>query len=241
MCPDFLIKRQIPRKILTALKAGPKLMKTISFLIALLFGPYQPDTYFMRDVLSKEVIPFFCKKLKEHEDTIDPESPRDYMDYLILEARENEEIGYESIAITMWALYVGGGDTLATTMRWLCCVLAAYPDIQQKCFAELDKCYSENGKFVSEKCPYFNAVLLENFRFRPVGDSLLHKCIQDTEVGGYLIKKGTFVQVWVNLACFFYFKLMMTVSSMLRVETKITLTKGLLAICYVQLNQFSRT
>jgi len=173
MCPDFMIRRQIPRKVLTAIK---------------------PDIYYMRDVLSKEVIPFFCKKLKEHEETIDPESPRDYMDYLILEARENEDIGYESIAITMWALYVGGGDTLATTMRWLCCVLAAYPDIQTKCFNELEKCYSENGKFISEQCPYFNAVLLENFRFRPVGDSLLHKCIQDTEVGGYSIRQGTLVK-----------------------------------------------
>ena len=159
----------------------------------------QPDIYYMRDVLSKEVIPFFCKKLKEHEETIDPESPRDYMDYLILEARENEDIGYESIAITMWALYVGGGDTLATTMRWLCCILAAYPEIQKKCFDELDECFSENGKFISDQCPYFNAVLLENFRFRPVGDSLLHKCIQDTEVGGYLIRKGTLVKERVAL------------------------------------------
>ena len=55
----------------------------------------------MRDVLSKEVIPFFCEKLKQHEETIDPESPRDYMDYLILEAWENDSIGYESIAITI--------------------------------------------------------------------------------------------------------------------------------------------
>ena len=165
----------------------------------------------MRDVLSKEVIPFFCKKLKEHEETIDPESPRDYMDYLILEARENEHIGYESIAITMWALYVGGGDTLATTMRWLCCVLVAYPDIQKKCFDELDKCYSENGNFVSEQCPYFNAVLLENFRFRPVGDSLLHKCIQETEVGGYLIRKGTLVKERVSLTYLRYILIFQTV------------------------------
>ena len=159
-----------------------------------LLSHVQPDMYVMRDVLSKEVIPFFCEKLKQHEETIDPESPRDYMDYLILEARENDSIGYESIAITLWALYLGGGDTLATTVRWLCCVLAEYPDIQNKCFNELDKCYSENGKFISELCPFFNAVLQENFRFRPVGDSLLHKCIQDTEIGGYLIRKGTLVK-----------------------------------------------
>ena len=174
-------------------------MKFMSFKNHIFSSLSQPDIYYMRDVLSKEVIPFFCEKLKEHEETIDPESPRDYMDYLILEARENEDIGYESIAITMWALYVGGGDTLATTMRWLCCVLAAYPDIQTKCFKELEKCYSENGKFISEQCPYFNAVLLENFRFRPVGDSLLHKCIQDTEVGGYLIRQGTLVKERVSL------------------------------------------
>ena len=196
MSPDFMIRRQIPRKLLTAIKSG---LNEIHVQRKIHIHDHrssltQPDSYFMRDVLSKEVIPFFCKKLKEHEETIDPDSPRDYMDYLILEARENEDIGYESIALTMWALYVGGGDTLATTMRWLCCVLAAYPDIQNKCFNELEKCYSENGKFISEQCPYFNSVLLENFRFRPVGDSLLHKCIQDTEVGGYLIKKGTFVK-----------------------------------------------
>ena len=187
----------------------------------------------MRDVLSKEVIPFFCKKLKEHEETMDPDSPRDYMDYLILEARENEDIGYESIAITMWALYVGGGDTLATTMRWLCCVLAAYPDIQKRCFEELEKCYSENGQFVSDRCPYFNAVLLENFRFRPVGDSLLHKCIQDTEIGGHLIRKGTLVKERV------IFEKCLDSNCSNR-ESNNDYLKGFITVSYVQSNRFSR-
>ena len=31
-------------------------------------------------------------------------------------------------------------------------------------------------------------------RFRPVGDSLLHRCIQDIELDGYLIKEGSLVQ-----------------------------------------------
>ena len=60
----------------------------------------------MRSILYKEIIPFFCRKMKEHEDTIDPDSPRDYLDYLILEARENNQIGYISIALTIWFLYV---------------------------------------------------------------------------------------------------------------------------------------
>jgi len=173
MFPFFMIRRGIPRAILTAFK---------------------PDRYIMRSIMYKEIVPFFCRKIKEHEDTIDPDSPRDYLDYLILEARENDQIGYISIALTIWFLYVGGGDTLATTMRWLCLVLTANPDIQEKCYEELDKCFANKGKFESDECPYFNAVLQENLRFRPVGDSLLHRCIQDTELEGYLIKKGSVVQ-----------------------------------------------
>ena len=146
MFPTFMIRREIPRVILTAFK---------------------PDRYIMRSILYKEIIPFFCRKMKEHEDTIDPDSPRDYLDYLILEARENNQIGYISIALTIWFLYVGGGDTLATTMRWLCLVLTAHPDIQQKCYEELDKCFSEKGKFESDDCPYFNAVLQENLKVCP--------------------------------------------------------------------------
>ena len=52
---------------------------------------------------------------------------------------------------------------------------------------ELDKCYSKNGKFISEQCPYFNAVLLEKLRLRPVGESpmvtqnIQHDCVSKLE------------------------------------------------------------
>ena len=63
--------------------------------------------------------------------------------------------------------------------------------IQDRCYEELDRCFSENGNFITDKCPYLNAVLLENFRFRPVADSLPHLCIQDTNIDGNYIKKGS--------------------------------------------------
>ena len=75
------------------------------------------DIYGMRTILYNEIIPFFITKLKEHEDTIDPESPRDYLDYLILEARQNEDIGFISIALTIWFLYLGAGDTLGQFLK----------------------------------------------------------------------------------------------------------------------------
>ena len=76
------------------------------------------------------MIPFFCEKMKQHEETIDPASPRDYLDYLILDAQENDEIGYIAIAWTLVVLYVAGSDTLATTLRWLFLNLTAFPKIQ---------------------------------------------------------------------------------------------------------------
>ena len=76
------------------------------------------------------MIPFFCEKMKQHEETIDSASPRDYLDYLILDAQENDEIGYIAIAWTLVVLYIAGSDTLAITLRWLCLNLTAFPKIQ---------------------------------------------------------------------------------------------------------------
>ena len=98
-------------------------MKTLSFL-------QQHDAFDGLDLLNKEIIPFFLRKMKEHEETIDPESPRDYLDYLIIAAKDNDEMGFYTIAMTMWTLYIAGSDTLATALNWLCLVLTSFPVIQ---------------------------------------------------------------------------------------------------------------
>ena len=90
----------------------------------------QHDAFDGLDLLNKEILPFFCHKIKEHEETIDPESPRDYLDYLILAAKDNDEMGFYAIAMTMWSLHIAGSDTVATALSWLCLVLTAFPVIQ---------------------------------------------------------------------------------------------------------------
>ena len=52
------------------------------------------------------------------------------MDYLIIAAKDNDEMGFYAIAMTMWSLQIAGSDTVATAMRWLCLVLTAFPLIQ---------------------------------------------------------------------------------------------------------------
>ena len=68
-----------------------------------------------------------------------------------------------------------------------------FSSFKDRCYEELDQCFSKNGKFIVDQCPYFNAVLHENFRFRPVTDSLPHLCIQDTNIDGTFVKKGSIV------------------------------------------------
>ena len=92
----------------------------------------QPDAYDLTDLINKKIHPFFCEKIRRHEDTIDPDSPRDYLDYLILDAQENDEIGFIAISWTLLGLYVAGSDTLATTIQWLCLNLTSFPKIQGK-------------------------------------------------------------------------------------------------------------
>ena len=68
--------------------------------------------------------------MKEHEETIDLESPRDYLDYLIIAAKDDDKIGFYTIAMTIWMLYLAGSDTVATALSWLCLVLTAFPVVQ---------------------------------------------------------------------------------------------------------------
>ena len=90
------------------------------------------DAYNLLELINTEILSFFCDKIKDHEDTIDPESPRDYLDYLILDAQENDDLGYSAICHTLLLFYIAGSDTLATTMRWLCLTLTAFPEVQGK-------------------------------------------------------------------------------------------------------------
>ena len=75
----------------------------------------------------------------------------------------------------------------------MCLLLSLYPEVQEKCFRELDECLANNNAFIEKKCPYLCATMDEVFRYRPVTDSLPHLLSADTQLNGTLLKKGTIV------------------------------------------------
>jgi len=127
------------------------------------------------------------RQIKSHRESLDKSNPNDLLDVLMIEADENPNLGYRSIATTIIALYLGASDTLTNTMRWLFMVLTEYPDIQEKCYTEIQMSIKTEGEIVTEKCPYLRSVLLENMRWRPVVDTLPHIATEPVDIGGYHI------------------------------------------------------
>lgn len=95
-------------------------------------------------------MPYFLPKIKSHEDSIDEENPRDFLDQMIIESRQNPELSWVGLLIrkrkyswffmnptllqmvmtdSLFQLYVAAVDTLTNTMRWFVLVLSLYPGI----------------------------------------------------------------------------------------------------------------
>lgn len=72
----------------------------------------------------------------------------------MIEADDNPAVGYNTIAFTVIALYLGASDTLSNTMRWLMLVLSEYPDVQQKCYEEIQLSIQKDGEITKENCAF---------------------------------------------------------------------------------------
>ncbi|CAN4108714.1 unnamed protein product [Withania somnifera] len=99
-------------------------------------------------------------------------------------------------------LLAGGTDTSATTVEWAFQELARNPKIIEKANQELDRTIGK-GRWVEEEdlpqLPYLEAIIKETFRLHPLNTLLApHYSIEDCNVAGYDIPKGTmvFVNTW---------------------------------------------
>lgn len=99
-------------------------------------------------------------------------------------------------------LIAGGTDTSATTVEWAMSELLKQPKLIEKAIEELDKVIGKE-RWVAEKdfpkLPYMEAIMKETMRKHPVAVLLApHLALEDCEVSGYQIKKGTrvFINTW---------------------------------------------
>ena len=99
----------------------------------------------------------------------------------------------------MYALFMDSMVSVppqAAPIAWFLLLVANRPEVQARIHEELDRVVGPDGQPPSMdehmRLPYTFACVAELLRYRPVVPiGLPHKAAQDTEIGGYLIRKGT--------------------------------------------------
>jgi cytochrome P450 len=173
---------------------GDELLKNYDEMISKLVGaaPFQLrlkhipilNSFYLRfKFVTEQVQNALFTLLREHEDNLDPQNPKDFLDVLILSRKEYSLDDVRIVTIMMDSL-AAGSDTSSTTIEWMILYLAAHPQIQEKLHAELDAVIGRDytPKYDDhERLPYFLAVIKETMRIRPVAFfALPHRCSETT-------------------------------------------------------------
>ncbi|XP_063287384.1 cytochrome P450 2G1-like [Pelobates fuscus] len=140
--------------------------------------------------------------VKLHEETLDPDNPRDYVDaFLIKMQQERKNPHTEFIKPNLLSsaldIFFAGQESTSSTLSYGLLILMKYPHVKEKLQQEIDHVIGRSRKPSMEdrsKMPYTEAVIHEVMRFMdflPLGAP--HCVTEKTQFRGYTIPKGTFV------------------------------------------------
>lgn len=147
---------------------------------------------------------FLKRTIKEHEENLDENNPRDFIDTYLIELRKqntNTESIYteEGLIVTCQDLFTAGGDTTDNTLGFCLLYMVLYPHVQNAVQRELDSVVGRDRRPSIEdkhRLHYVNAVLTEVMRINPsVPMTVPHRVVKDTTLNGYTIPKDTFVLI----------------------------------------------
>ncbi|XP_078496994.1 cytochrome P450 2D3-like isoform X2 [Lissotriton helveticus] len=186
------------------LKTGTGLLPQVVMLFPVLLRiPFLERKVFRPQ---REIFSFMRESIKEHQETFDPATTRDFIDAFLVEMEKTKDnpssiFSLDNLILTINDLFGAGTETTSTTLRWGLLYMILYPDIQSQVHKEIDTVIGRGRKPTMEdqiNLPFTNAVIHEIQR---CGDlvplSLPHMTCRDTEIQGFLIPKG--VEIFPNL------------------------------------------
>ncbi|XP_008307034.1 cytochrome P450 2Y3 [Cynoglossus semilaevis] len=150
----------------------------------------------------EELRKFIISRIQKHVETLDPSSPRDYIDCFLIKLNQEKddpatEFHYDNLVGTVVNLFFAGTETTSSTIRYALNVLMKYPKVQEQMHQEID---SVIGR---ERCPrmedrkslpFTDAVIHEVQRFMDlVPFSIPHYALKDITFRGYTIPKDTVI------------------------------------------------
>ncbi|XP_013361683.1 PREDICTED: cytochrome P450 2C23-like [Chinchilla lanigera] len=145
---------------------------------------------------------FILEKVKEHQESLDPDNPRDYIDCFLSKMEQEKdnpesEFELENLAVCGSNLFTAGTETTSITLRFGLLLLMKHPEVEAKVHEEIDRVIGRNQSPSMKdkmKLPYTEAVLHEIQRYITLFPSNLpHAVTRDTKFRQYVIPKGTTV------------------------------------------------
>ncbi|XP_063287211.1 cytochrome P450 2G1-like isoform X2 [Pelobates fuscus] len=147
-----------------------------------------------------QVQEFIAERIKMHEETLDPTSPRDFIDSFLIKMEQekdkpNTHFDMDALVNTTFDMFVAGTETVSITLCYGLLILLKHPDVEERIHQELDQVIGRNRAPCIEdrsRMPYTDAVIHEIQRFIdliPLG--IPHKVTQDIEFKDYFIPKDT--------------------------------------------------
>ncbi|XP_035508738.1 cytochrome P450 2J2-like [Morone saxatilis] len=151
--------------------------------------------------LVQKIIDFVEIKIKEHRESLDPSSPRDYIDCFLTEMgeKEDKDSGFDlkNLCLCTLDLFGAGTETTTTTLHWGLLYMIYYPHIQERVQAEIDTVIGSSRQpsmTDRENMPYTNAVIHEIQRMADIIPlNVAHMTSKDTTLDKYTIPKGTMI------------------------------------------------
>jgi len=152
------------------------------------------------DKAIKELNIFTRKEIEEHERTLNPDEPRDFIDGYLLEMKkkkDNPTFCKDVLEDVVVGFFGAGSETVRLSLEWLTLIVATLPDAQRRIQAEIDSVIGRNRmpEWPDQKnMPYTEAFITEVNRWRTITPlNILKYTLTDTEVSGYVIPKHTVV------------------------------------------------
>ncbi|XP_078294535.1 cytochrome P450 2B11-like isoform X2 [Panthera onca] len=166
------------------------------------FLKYFPGTHRQIYKNVQEIIAFIEDAVEKHRETLDPSTPRDFMDaYLIRmdkvgeKSDPNSEFHHRNLICTVLSLFFAGTETTSSTLRYGFQLMLKYPHVTERVHKEIDQVIGPHRLPSLDdraKMPYTDAVIHEIQRFSdlfPIGAP--HTVTKDTHFRGYFMPKGT--------------------------------------------------
>ncbi|XP_074075232.1 cytochrome P450 2A13-like isoform X2 [Macrotis lagotis] len=142
---------------------------------------------------------FITEKVRENQATLDPNSPRNFIDSFLIKMQEekedpNTEFFIHNLIMTTLNLFFAGTETVSTTLRYGFLLLMKHPEVEAKIHEEIDRVIGRNRspKFEDKiKMPYTEAVIHEIQRFSNIiAMGVSRRVTKDTRFRGYLLPKA---------------------------------------------------